>query len=299
VNAGHRRGAVAYRCVGEGAKMVVKEFPAFAPVALAGIGDLPDTILDRAVVIRMKRRAPYEVISPFRHRQAAKAGEALRKRLEDWAGANEEALTAAEPTMPEGITDRPADVWEPLLAIADVAGGHWPARARAAAIELNAERSAADPSLGVRLLGDIRSIFATLDVDRLSTDDMLKKLCELDEAPWGDLRGKALDARGLASRLRHFGVRPDSIRLSVGTKKGYLREWFYDAWSRYLPHSGGSGTGGTPEQPQVTALADVPPGAAVPDANGTGRVTGTVLDSLTSTVTPVPDVAHFEQGQAL
>src|SRR5688572_6706012 len=113
--------------------------------------------------------------------------------------------------MPEGITDRPADVWEPLLAVADVAGGAWPDRARRAAVKLNAERQSADPSLGVRLLADIGATFdaqAMVAGDRLTTDALLKGLVALDESPWGDLRGKALDSRGLARRLRGFGVRP-------------------------------------------------------------------------------------------
>jgi hypothetical protein len=258
INAGHRRGAVAYRCVGEPAKMEVREFPAFCAVALAGIGDLPDTILDRSIVIRMKRRAPNEVIEPFRLRQVAPAGETLRKQLTAWAKASRDTLAVAEPVMPPGITDRPADVWEPLLAIADAAGGEWPARAREAALELTAARQS-DPSLGVRLLADVRDALG--DGDRIWTEELLDHLTKLDEAPWGDLRGKKLDARGLASRLRRFGIAPRQVRIGETTKKGYVAEDFFDAWVRYLPASPpeNSETGETSEtDAAATDVSDVP-----------------------------------------
>ena len=63
------------------------------------------------------------------------------------------------PEMPLGVADRDADVWEAPLAIADAAGGDWPARARAAAVALVAESKASSPSLGIRLLADIRTVF--------------------------------------------------------------------------------------------------------------------------------------------
>jgi len=123
LNAGHRRSGVAYRCVGEGTKQTVVEFPAFAAVALAGLGKLPDTILTRSIVIRMRRRAPDEHIEPYRARVHEPEGWKLRGMLADWTATVAEQLTGYWPEMPPGVTDRPADVWEPLLAVADCAGG--------------------------------------------------------------------------------------------------------------------------------------------------------------------------------
>ena len=60
LNAGYERGATVERCVGEGSKLEVKSFPVFAPVAMAGIGKLPETVEQRSIVVRMKRRAPDE-----------------------------------------------------------------------------------------------------------------------------------------------------------------------------------------------------------------------------------------------
>lgn len=300
INAGHRRGAVAYRCVGEGAKQEVKAFPAFAAVALAGIGDLPDTILDRAVVIRMRRRAPNERVEPFRHRRAAPALHDLRARLDKWAKTYEVELRDADPKMPEGITDRPADVWEPLLAVADIAGGRWPQRGRAAAVALNAERASNDPSLGVRLLSDLRDVFHQDGGDTMATETILERLTALDEAPWGDIRGRALDARGLAQRLRRFEVRPGTVRIGADTKKGYKAEELHDAWARYLSPlvpPGSSVTSVTASQPQATGLPGVTDEVVVTDTSVT--TTGSVTDpeALTSTCDAVTDVTLPPAGQ--
>jgi hypothetical protein len=121
LNAGHRRGAMAGRCVVKGKEIHTEELPAYCAVALAGLGNLPDTILTRSVVIRMQRRSPTEVVEPYRRRMHAPAGNTLRDRLTDWA--SKAVLAGTYPEMPDGVEDRAADVWEPLLAIADAAGG--------------------------------------------------------------------------------------------------------------------------------------------------------------------------------
>lgn len=289
VNAGHRRGAVAYRCVGP--KQEVRAFPAYAAVALAGIGDLPDTILDRSVVIKMRRRAPHEHVESFRQRYAGPVLGEIKDRLAAWAKKNIGDLALAEPAMPPGITDRPADVWEPLLAIADAAGGEWPDRARAACLELNAARAAADPSLGVRLLTDLRDVFA--NTDRLWTEDVLTILNKMDEAPWGDLRGKPLDARGLARRLRRYDVRPVDVRIGDTVKKGYRTEDLHDAWARYLPVPEKCATAATHA---TTAGQKACPGVAlnghVADASATASPGATAGGAVTSTCSAVAAVAH-------
>jgi hypothetical protein len=118
LNAGHRRGAVAGRCVVHGKQVLTEEISAFCAVALAGLGWLPDTILTRAIIVRMRRRAPDEKVMAFRRRVHAPEGHKLRNRLVAWAKRVVDAMTAARPVMPIGIEDRNADLWEPLLAIA-------------------------------------------------------------------------------------------------------------------------------------------------------------------------------------
>jgi hypothetical protein len=144
----------------------------------------------------------------------------------------EQRLAGTYPQMPAGVEDRAADVWESLLAVADVADGKWPQLARAAAVALVAQSKESTPSLGVMLLADLRKIFG--DQPAMSTETILAKLCALEEAPWGDLKGKPLAARQLASLLGQYGVRSKVIRTGPSTPRGYAREDLWDAWSRYL-----------------------------------------------------------------
>jgi hypothetical protein len=231
LNAGHRRGAVAGRCVVKGRVIETEELPAYCAVALAGLNDLPDTIMSRSIVIRMRRRAPNEVVEPFRHRVHSKEGFALRDEIAEWS---EIISVDGWPVMPDEITDRDADIWEPLLAVADAAGGGWPERARHHAVALVTNSTMATGSLGVRLLGDIKKVFDESGKDHLSTVDLIAALIAMDESPWGDLHGKALDARGLSRRLSNYAVKPGSQRDGGSTFKGYNRADLADVWSRYV-----------------------------------------------------------------
>jgi hypothetical protein len=235
LNAGHRRGAVAGRCVVRGKTVETEEIPAYSAVALAGIGWLPETLLSRSVIIRMRRRAAGEKVEPFRRRIHAPAGHGLRDKLAAWAAGNLGRVTDAWPALPPGIEDRNADVWEALLAVADAAGGDWPTQARSAAVALVVMAKEAEPSLGVRLLADLHTVFA--DAEAMSSAAILTALHLLDEAPWGDLHGRPLNNHGLAVRLRAYGIKPKQVRLGDVTLKGYARADLYDAWQRYLPAS--------------------------------------------------------------
>jgi hypothetical protein len=235
LNAGHRRSATIPRCVGPNHS--VQQFPVYAAVALAGLGDLPSTLMSRSVVIRMRRRAPGEQVEPFRRRLAAPIGTALHDRLATWATKVATACGNAWPDMPDGITDRPADVWEPLLAVADAAGNHWPTLARQACIDLAKPAGETARSLGIHLLEDLRTVFAE---DRaLHTVTILDRLHHLDEAPWGNLRGEPIDARGLSRLLTQYGIRSKDIKLDGQNLKGYRREDLTDAWARYTPTTPG------------------------------------------------------------
>ncbi len=172
LNAGHRRGAQVPRCVGPNHEL--KLFNVYAACALAGLGDLPDTLMTRSVVIRMRRRAPGETVEPYRQRVHEADGHEIGDRLAAWIGQVADDLGNAWPELPPGVVDRPADVWEPLLAIAEAAGGAWPGRARAACVELVKVAASGEASLGVRLLGDLRAVFGAADV--LHTETILEHI---------------------------------------------------------------------------------------------------------------------------
>jgi hypothetical protein len=238
LNAGHRRGAVAGRCVVHGKRVETEEISAYCAVALAGLGWLPDTILTRSIIIRMRRRAPGETVTPFRRRVHAAEGQKLQRRIAAWAAGVVDAMSAARPEMPTGIEDRDADMWEPLLAIADAAGAGWPERARVAAVALVGAAREAEPSLGIRLLADLKTLFDTSTLDAIPTATILSRLIELPESPWGDLKGKPITDRVLANKLRQYGVKSRDIRVAERDSplKGYYREDLFDAWLRYLSH---------------------------------------------------------------
>ncbi len=259
LNAGHRRGATIPRCVGPAHD--VHEFPVFAAVAMAGLGDLPDTLMSRSVIIRMRKRLPTEMVEPFRRRLHLEAGTELRDRLVEWSGRVAQQVADAWPDMPAGVTDRPADVWEPLLAVADAAGGHWPETARVACRELVKVGESREASLGVKLLGDLRSIF--VDTETLSTEVILGKLNSIEESPWGDLRGKPLDPRGLARRLRQYEVRSVKVKVDGTSLQGYRRVDLWDAFCRYLPSVAPNPE--PPEPARSAGVVEVPVVDAVPE----------------------------------
>jgi len=249
LNAGHRKGATAGRCIIRGKNVETEELPAYCAVALAGLDDMPDTLMTRSVIVRMRRRAPNEHIEPWRLRINGAEAEALRDDIEGWA--DEVRGLVKWPEMPAGIEDRNADVWEALLAVADLAGGDWPERARRSAVTLVTASSDRTGSLGVTLLRDLRRIFG--DQERLSTEVILEQLHEVEESPWADLRGKALDARGLSRRLSKYDVKPKLIRDGGNVFRGYTAADLADPWSRYVTDETGP-FGKLPHPPPVASV---------------------------------------------
>ncbi len=234
INAGHRKGATAGRCVVRGKTIDTEELPAYCAVALAGLDDLPDTIMSRSVVIRMHRRAPNEPVEPWRRRINGAEAAKLCKQFSDWS-TNTTPLENGWPHIPDGVTDRDADIWEALLAVADLAGGHWPHTARVTAVTLVTASKTTKPSVGLLLLRDIRNVFRQSGQDTIPTADILAALRKMDESPWATIRrGEPLDARGLANRLNRYGISPALQHGTDEVFRGYKRAQFTDTWHRYL-----------------------------------------------------------------
>jgi len=261
-NAGYRKGATVDRCEGDAKNMKVREFPVHAPVALAGLaGRMPDTIRTRGVTIHMRRRRPDQKVADFRERDAVAEAEPLREQIEQWAAEHQDDLAAARPAMPTGVTDRSAEIWEPLLAIADLAGGSWPDKARAAC-KFFVIASASDDerlSLGQRLLRDIKALFDAEETNAMWSSDIITKLTSDAESEWRDLWGRTLDQRRLAKELARYAVKSKTVRLGAATSRGYdvdgptgLRQ----AWDHWLTPSV-SDTPETADTSQVTAFRTV------------------------------------------
>lgn len=231
INAGYRRGANAERAAIRGKDVIIETFPAFAACAITGLDDLPPTVMIRSIVIRMRRRTSSEIISPFRRRIYLKQGQVLAERIHLWVTAKHDELSEY-PDLPAGIQDRSADIWEPLIAIGDTAGPIWSNHLRDAAVALVGESQATGETLGIRLLNDLRVVVA--DHRALPTVDILHMLNALEDSPWGDLRGRPLDAHGLSQRLRKYAAKSTNIRIDDVIVKSYKAEDLHDSWSRYL-----------------------------------------------------------------
>ncbi len=234
----------------------VEDCPTFAMAVLAGIGSLPDTIEDRAVIIDLRRKSPAEQVAKYRVRRDKSKVAQVGQQLADAVSEVADEIGDAEPDMPPGLDDRAEDVWEAMIAVADLAGGDWPARARKAAAGLSGDGSTADSTLGDRLLGDLRDVFGGANAMHVET--ILDGLHKISEAPWGDWYGRPLNARDLAKLLRAYGVRSLDVKLDGVTKKGYRREHLHDPWTRYLtPVPGGSATSATSATVQVSEPGEV------------------------------------------
>lgn len=232
LNSGHTRDA-AYiiRVVGDDHEP--KRFSTWGAKALSGIGKLADTLMDRAVVLELRRKLPNEEVERLRYAEPG-LFDTLSAKLCRFAEDNQGAVRLARPDLPGKLNDRAQDNWEPLLAIADVVGGQWPALARNAALKLS---GSADTGLtiGVELLSDIQEIFDTKKVDRISTAELITALCEDDEKPWATYnRGLQIKPRQVAKRLSEYGISSNTIRVNSTTAKGFIRSQFEDAFVRYL-----------------------------------------------------------------
>jgi hypothetical protein len=235
LNAGHQRNRPTIRW--DAGTRSLEKIPTFAMAALAGIGAMPDTIEDRAVVIRMRRRAPGETVAPFRHRRDRPALTELAAQLNGWLTAHLPELEKAEPAMP--LEDRAADTWEPLIAVADLAGGTWPELSRTAALVLTADGDqAANVSDRIRLLADCRTAFG--EADALPSTTLAARLRADLESPWCE-PAPGISPKRLAAMLADYDIRSAPIRFGepTGQVRGYYRADFADAWARYCPRPGG------------------------------------------------------------
>jgi putative DNA primase/helicase len=233
INSGHRRSsAFVVRCVGDDHEP--RQFSTWGPKAIALIGKLPATLEDRSLVIAMRRRAPDEPIKLFRSSDCEAAAEPLGRKAFRWASDNLTALRAIDPEMPSELNDRAADNWRPLVSIAELAGGEWPTRARAAALGLSKDTDEADGSALIELLIELREVFQSRD--RIPSAELAEHLGAKPESRWSEWsHGKQITQRQVARLLAPLKIKPSSIRVGTETPRGYLREWFDDAFLRYIP----------------------------------------------------------------
>jgi putative DNA primase/helicase len=235
INAGHTKSSAwVLRLVGD--YFDPKKFSVWCAKAIAGISlkkHLPDSTMSRGIVIKMRRKMVNEKVKRLRHAEPGLFDE-IKSKMARFAADYAEQISQARPHLPDELSDRAQDNWEPLLAIAECAGPEWVERATDAALKLSGERESS-ASIGNELLADIQYIFESKGDDKISTVDLIAALSEDQEMPWATYnRGKPLTPRQLAKHLGGYGIKSKTVRFKYDTPKGYDLGQFEDVFARYL-----------------------------------------------------------------
>lgn len=236
LNSGHRRsGAFVIRTVGDDHDP--RQFATWSPKAIATIGRLPETLADRAIEIRLRRRLRSERVERITGKARADGAILARKMARFIADIGPE-LVDCDPKIPAALNDRAADNWRQIFAIVDVAGGDWPRLARDAALELSASQDDTEGT-ATQLLVDIKAYFDDTGLTKVKSEDLAAHLGRMETRPWPEIsNGKPITPMKLSSLLKPFEIQPQRIYLAAEATdrhRGYEREWFEDAFSRYLP----------------------------------------------------------------
>jgi len=237
VNAGYKRGGFVLRSEAAGDNFEPRLFNVYGAKSIAGIAlerHLPDSTMSRGIVFNMRRKLPHESVERMRDADPAMF-DRIRARLARFALDYARQIRLSCPKLPDELSDRAMDNWEPLLAIAACAGSAWVERATAAALQLS-RASESQMSTGNELLADIRDFFGKRTGDKVSTAELLAALVADDERPWSTYnRGKPMSPRQLAKHLSVYGIKSKTVRLGpTNTPKGYERSQFDDVFARYL-----------------------------------------------------------------
>lgn len=235
LNAGFEQAATVPRCVGH----QVQDFRVFCPKALACIGQLPDTIADRSIIIPMQRAKRGENVAEFRRRTLGNIT-ALAEEIGAWATANKQYVAEAyHQNTIDFLSGREVDVWENLFAIIRVAAPERIDELKTAAIRLVAEKAQYDTDSEesvIRLLSDLRAVFAAEATELMPTSRLLWELRNLSDGP------TRLSGIELARKLRPFKIGPKQLWVDGKNLRGYLRRDFVDVFERYLPAAEDNGS---------------------------------------------------------
>ena len=214
----------------------IHHYDPFCPKVLNGIGltaHLDRATQTRCITAELLPKLASEKVANFRHAIRDERFLTLRRKLARWAADNISVLANADPAMPKALGDRQQMNWELLFAIADLAGGDWPAKARAAATKLARERD--EPSQGKRLLGAFRSLFREHGV--LLTSRQVEQLLTADgDSEWANYKGHPINKWEIASLLKPYGIAPVVIHpRGRAADRGYDMRQFETVFRHYLP----------------------------------------------------------------
>lgn len=231
VNSSHnKRGATVIRCDGD--DYSAKAHSTWMPMVLASIGDLPPTIMDRSIVVSLRRKNQSERVERLPE-DLFDLCCPLRRKIFRWCLDNQTALKNNSIEPPDMGNDRAGDNWLPLFSVAHEIGGAWIGRCDAAYKCLT---ETPELELPTQLLADIREVWVGRKEQRISSESLVNTLCKDSTKPWPACNnGKKLTPNFVANLLKPYGIKPNTHRFNDGTKRGYERHQFAEAFDRYLP----------------------------------------------------------------
>lgn len=267
-NTGYRFGGV-YGITEGDRKKTPTEFKTFAPMALAGKGEVvPESVMTRAIVIRLQKRMGNEEIEDFLENELIPLeADSFREELQNWADFCSDEIAFIRPEIP--VRDREREVWQPLFKIAHLAGDKWVKKAEIALASYQAEKSENTLPNERQLLEDVWKIFEKSGKEKIKSAHIVISLAGLEESDWATFNfGKPISEKSVAKRLRTYGIKPIQMRFEDGqNSRGYLKSEVWNAVRRYLP----SATTATSETFSTLTLDSV---ADVADVADTGRLIG-------------------------
>lgn len=254
-NTGYR--ATGFYGITEGdSKKTPTKFKTFAPMALAGKGEvLPESVMTRAVIIRLQRRMGNEYIEDFLTDLVAFEAEELREELLGWSDYCAQEISTLNPELP--VRDRDREVWLPLFIVAHLADEAWIKRAEIALANIQEAKSDNTLPRERQLLSDIWKIFQAQEREKIKSSAIILGLIEMHDSEWDTYNfGKPINERALAKKLRTYGIKPAQIRFENGQgAKGYYRSEVESAVKRYLE----------PSMPAISETTETPETKPMPE----------------------------------
>jgi hypothetical protein len=262
LNSGYQRGKKAWRCVPPSHD--AQPFDVFCPKALAGLNELPGTLAHRSIPIAMQPPLPTDAHEDFDPEEVGEQAETIRGALEAWSSTADGPLRdpRLKPVKLTELDSRANQIWRILFRVADLAGGEWPANARAAALHLSGGgRRQQDTSGGVQLLAHIRHVFTD---EKILCGSLVAALNALEEGPYGGWNGGAgMTTRELGKKLAKYEIVAKTVRVGDQRANGYEREQFEKPWARYVLTNRDTVTTQSPSQERDEAHRDAQPSVTV------------------------------------
>lgn len=236
VNAGHTRdSAYVWRSVAKGDDWEPRRFSVWGMKAIAGINAdrLAETVTSRSIIINLRKKLPHEKVTRLRHAEPV-LFKMLKAKLARFAADYSQQIRLARPILPDALSDRAQDNWEPLMTIAGCAGAQWMEHAKTAALTLSGT-SEKTVSTANELLADIQHVFESKLIDEIGTTNLINALCEDEECRWATYnRGKPISPRQVAGLLKGYSIASKDVRIGHSLLKGFEKAQFADTFSRYL-----------------------------------------------------------------